>query len=83
MGHPWKRQRAKPDMTEREFWGEAYPLVGDGTIAGLIETGNRRRKLSRMKQANLILQEKNRLLKRKISDFYKQGEEHGKSKDLG
>jgi hypothetical protein len=82
MGHPWKKKRAKPGMTDQESWGVFYPLVENGTVARLMEIGKQRRRISDMKQNCLMLQEKNRLLKRKISDFYKQGEEHGKSKDL-
>jgi hypothetical protein len=83
MGHPWKKQRGKPGMTDREFWGVAYPLFEDGTITNLINVGKEQKRMCRMKHDCLKLQEKNRLLKRKIRDFYKQGEENGNSKDLG
>jgi hypothetical protein len=82
MGHPWKKTRGKPGITEQEFWRGAYPLVTDGTIARLIEIGNQRRRVSRMKQNSQTLQGNIRLLKRKINDFNEQGEENGKSKKL-
>jgi hypothetical protein len=81
MGHPWKKPRAKPGMTNQEYWGFAYPLLKDGTIAKLVRIGKERRRISGMEQNCLELQEKNRLLKRKISEFYEQGEERGKSRN--
>jgi hypothetical protein len=81
MGHPWKRPRAKPGMTEREYWGGFYSLLENGTIAGLVKIGKERKRVSGMKQNCLELQEKNRLLKRKISEFYEQGEGYGKSRN--
>jgi hypothetical protein len=83
MGYLGKRQRARPGMTDQECWGVLYPLFTDGTVARLMEAGKQQRRISRMKQNCLVLQEKNRLLKRKISDFYKHGGANGKSKDLG
>jgi hypothetical protein len=79
MGHPWKKPRAKPGMTEREYWRELYPFFEDGTVTRLIKIGKERRRISRMKQDYRELLTKNRLLKRKISEFYEQGEGHGKS----
>jgi hypothetical protein len=81
MGHPWKKPRAKPGMTDREYWGCFYPLLEDGTIARLVQTGKERKRISGMEENCLELQEKNRLLKRKISEFYEQGEGHGKSRN--
>jgi hypothetical protein len=83
MGSPWKKQRGKPGVTDQEFWGALYPLFENGTIAGLINIGKEQKRMCRMKYDCLKLQEKNRLLKRKIRDFHKQGEENGKSKDIG
>jgi hypothetical protein len=82
MGHPWKRPRTKPGMTDREYWGELYPFFADGTVAKLMEVGKQRRRISRTKQNCLALQEKNRLLKRKISDFNTPGGKNGKNKEF-
>ena len=79
MGHPWKKQRAKPGMTEREFWGDFYPLYKDGTIAKLAGIGKERKRICRMKESRQKLLENNRLLKRTISDFTIQGDRNGKS----
>ena len=78
MGHPLKKQRAKPGMTNQEYWGGLYPLFKDGTIAGLVKMGKEQKRVYGMRQNFLKLQEKNRLLKRKISEFYEQGEGYGK-----
>jgi hypothetical protein len=83
MGHPWKKKRAKPGMMDQEAWGALYPLVENGTISRLIEIGKQRRRISDMKQNCLMLQEKTRLLKRKISESNRQGEEYGKSQKFG
>jgi hypothetical protein len=69
MGHPWKKPRGRPGMTEQQFWGGFYPLVENGMVTRLVEIGKQRKKVSRMKQNHLALLEKNRLLKRKIRDF--------------
>jgi hypothetical protein len=69
MGHPWKKQRAKYGMTDREIWGVFYPLLEDGTIDRLKEVGRQRKEIDRMKQNHQKLLTKNRLLKRKISEF--------------
>jgi hypothetical protein len=69
MGHPGKRPRAKPGMTDRQFWGRLYPLFENGTIDRLKEKGRRRKEIDRMKKNCQKLQEKNRLLKRKIREF--------------
>jgi hypothetical protein len=82
MGHPWQKQRGKPGMSDQEFWGIAYLLSKDGTIEQLIKVGKEQERMRRMTHDRLKLQEKNRLLKRKISEFYKQGEKNGKSIDL-
>ncbi|MDR1319255.1 MAG: hypothetical protein LBJ90_06490 [Treponema sp.] len=58
-------------------------FLEDGTFARLREAKKQRERTRLMKREYLKLQEKNRLLKRKIRDFYKQGEENGKSKDIG
>jgi hypothetical protein len=69
MGHPRKEQRAKPGMTNQEFWGVFCPLYESGFIDRLIETGRRREEINRMKRNHRKLLEKNRLLKRKIREF--------------
>jgi hypothetical protein len=86
MGHAWKKYGVKPEaqprISDREYWGVIYPLFTDGTIARLMETGKRQERISRMKQNNRVLQGKIRLLKRKISDFNRQGEKNGKREEL-
>jgi hypothetical protein len=82
MGHPWKKRPGKQSMSDQEFWGVAYPLFNDGTIEHLVKAGKEQERIRRMKHDRLKLHEKNRLLKRKISEFYKQGEKNGKSTDL-
>jgi hypothetical protein len=77
MGHPWKRQRAEPKSPEQLF-GEYYPLWEYINSPEFVEKGRQRKEKDRMKQNHRKLLEKNRLLKRKISEFYKQGEEYGK-----
>jgi hypothetical protein len=79
MGHPWKKARGKPGLTSPEYWGSAYPLFEDGTIARLVKIGREQKRISGMNRTCQDLQKKNRLLKRKISEFYRQGEEYGKS----
>jgi hypothetical protein len=68
-------------MTEREYWGGFYHLLKNGTITQLVKTGKEQKRISGMKQNCLELQEKNRLLKRKISEFYGQGEADGKGRN--
>jgi hypothetical protein len=83
-GNPDKKPPPpKPGMTDQEFWGVLYPLFENGTIDRLNQKAAARERIRRMKHEFLRLQEKNRLLKRKIRNFYKQGEGNGKSKDLG
>jgi hypothetical protein len=55
--------------TAQEEFGALYPL-----IPRLVELGKQQRRISRMKQTHLKLEEKNRLLMRKISEYNRQGE---------
>jgi hypothetical protein len=71
------------DITWQDFeavWNWAWE---SGTFARWDEAKKQRERIRRMRHEFLRLQEKNRLLKRKIRDFYKQGEGNGKGKDLG
>jgi ribosomal protein L19E len=70
-------------ITHQDFSAVWQSLLEDGTFARMDEAKKRRERIRRMKHEFLRLQKKNRLLKRKIRDFYKQGEGNGKSKDLG
>jgi hypothetical protein len=80
MGHPWKKKQAKPKSPEQLF---GKPLWDYVTSPEFVEKGRQQKRIRLMKHEFLRLQEKNRLLKRKIRDFYKQGEGNGKSEDLG
>jgi hypothetical protein len=82
MGHPRKKKQAKPESLEKLF-GEYYFLWEYINSPEFNEKCRQREEVDRMKQNNRKLLEKNRLLKRKISEFNKQGEEHGKSQKLG
>jgi hypothetical protein len=82
MGHPWKKKQAKPKSPE-ELFGAWYPLWEYINSPEFNERCRQREEINRMKREHRKLLEKNRLLKRKISEFNKQGEGNGKSKDLG
>jgi hypothetical protein len=56
-------------MTDREYFGELYPLYECGIVSRLVEIGKQRAAAARMRQNHQQLLEKNRLLKRKISEF--------------
>jgi hypothetical protein len=78
MGHPWKKKPAKSNPLFEAAFAVLLERSARNNWDGL---KRQREEYARMKKTNLELQAKNRLLKRKISEFYKQGEEHGKGRN--